>query len=435
MGQLDLKRTQFKACEPVTGGGANSAMQPVTDTSIFEVGDTVRILEFAANGLELSELVTGLTILSIDPNAELTLSASADTTSPPNSGTYHICTDNIDDGQSAVDRALRKKVDSTNIKCNVEEDLVSGTLNSPSAGKTTYLVDDVDLFAVGDEVCIQDDGGIIVASALIEAININADLSNNRSEIQIDQLGDISAAVNPKITGKDITIDECVERLGLRIDQIDQPCENENMLTLNGDPDNSHVAWEAAAVFLQNSSKVFLDGNRKKLGTCGTRAFLEQGTFPGNNDALRFDSMILQTDGNKTTVEVQSGAGFTISVTGNFNAGYDIVINDNGGAATAKEIADALNADSVVKRLVQVRYGGDGSGVVATFGPTNLAGGLDDGTGDYCEIEQVFNNEISNTGYKWIVFRIDPGNANGLNVPVCDSEDLCIDYRKALVNA
>jgi hypothetical protein len=84
--------------------------------------------------------------------------------------------------------------------------------------------------------------------------------------------------------------------------------------------------------------------------------------------------------------------------------------------------------------LVQVQYGGDGTGVVSTFGATSLAGGADNGTGDYAELPQVFENLIAQTGYKWISFHIRPSERNRMKIPPTNSEELVIDYRKPLHN-
>jgi hypothetical protein len=110
-----------------------------------------------------------------------------------------------------------------------------------------------------------------------------------------------------------------------------------------------------------------------------------------------------------------------------------VTVNDNGGTATAKDIANAINADVVAKRLVQVQYNLDGLGLfVATSGL--LAGGLDDGTGDYAELEQIFGNNISGTGFKWVAFHIRPNERNRMDEPPEDDEDIAIDYRKATEN-
>ncbi len=82
---------------------------------------------------------------------------------------------------------------------------------------------------------------------------------------------------------------------------------------------------------------------------------------------------------------------------------------------------------------MQVQYGGDGSGTVSTFS-TNLSGGLDNGTGDYSELEQVYENFITGTGFKWISLHMRPNERNRYNEPPGDDEELSIDFRKATEN-
>ena len=81
--------------------------------------------------------------------------------------------------------------------------------------------------------------------------------------------------------------------------------------------------------------------------------------------------------GNEVEVVVQAGAGLSVSVTKEYKSNstvivpgqtaYVITINDNGGTATSQQIADALNADAEALRIIQVQFGGDGTGVVAAF--------------------------------------------------------------------
>ena len=215
------------------------------------------------------------------------------------------------------------------------------------------------------------------------------------------------------------------------------------MNVLNGVCDGFHTAFETVNLFLANSSKPFYDGSRPHLGAAGTRATHTQGA---TNSQLDFTSMILGTLGNEVEIEVVNAPGLAVTITKDFkwtpgtlftDSVYRVSINSNSGAATAKEIADAINADAEARRIMQVVYGGDGSGVVVPFGPTNLLGGLDDGTKDYAEIEQVFENEIVATGRKFISFHIRPNDPlnNRMVEPLNQDEEIYIDYRKMLVNA
>jgi len=443
MGQPNLKRTAFKACEPITSALSDDR-QELAFTGYYELGDTVDILELDPSGNILSTLASNIIINVIEGDTALTFDTTIDTSAPPNSGIYHACVDNIDDGQEAIDRLYRRK---NKLDCPQELPIVAQTLNSPVGGQTTYEVDSIEELIAGDIVKILDigGGGGEIGTATVISVAPNADNTNNKSEVVIDSVIDTSAATTPIIQSQNVSVNDCIDRLGDRIDQIDLPVENEESSILNGQPDGEHAAFELDKLFLPNSSKVFLDGNRKKKGVCGTRAFLEQGTFPGLDDSLRFDSMLLGLLGNEIRVEVVSAGGLGITITKDFastpsgintaQTDYLIQINNNSDAATAEELADALNADADAKRLIQVRFGGDGSGTVSAFGPTALTGGLDDGTGDYCEIEQVFENKIVDTGFKFISFHIRPDEPNRMNVPPCESEELCFDYRRALVNA
>jgi hypothetical protein len=192
------------------------------------------------------------------------------------------------------------------------------------------------------------------------------------------------------------------------------------------------TAFETDGLFKAATTHLYIDGRKLRLGTTGTRAAKSVGA---GDAVVTYTSMILGTAGNRTDVSVTAGAGFTVSVSGDFVNGYVVDCTDNGGAATAAQIASAINADAVAKRLVQVQFGGNGTGVVAPFVATALLGGLDNGTGDYAEIPQVFENKIIATGYKWVSLWILPDERNRLNKPPRNTEELFIDYRRILYNA
>jgi hypothetical protein len=148
----------------------------------------------------------------------------------------------------------------------------------------------------------------------------------------------------------------------------------------------------------------------------------------GNEIEFRIVSAV----GNDITVEKQ----YKVSGSNNFSQSfYRISINNGNDLSTAKELCDLLNAHAQVKLIAQFRYGGDGSDIPTPVAYTNLAGGLNDGTGDYAEIEQIFGNEISQTGYKFISFRMDNAAINAMDLPPETDEELTIDYRRALTNA
>lgn len=420
MGQTNLERTFFRPREEITSL-VNDDRQLLAFTGYYDVGDTVEIVDVDANGCRISILGTR-TITAIEKDVALIFDSPIDTSTAV--GTPYAYVTNIDDGQEAVDRLYRRIQDTGT--CEILEAIVAQSLDTPIVGQATYEVDDVGYFRVGDSVSIIADEGL-AGSGNVVAINENADESNNRSDIVIDSSIDTSSLTNPKFQ---LNLDVCVaiDRLKDDIDMIDKPVENEDLDT----PDCSSTVFETDNLFLQGSTHLYLDGRKLRLGTAGSRAALTQGAA---NSQLIYTSMILGTAGNSTQVSVTSGAGTTVTVSGNFTSGYTVDVTDNSGAATAEDIANAINADAAAKRIVQVQYGGDGSGVVATFAATSLTGGGDDGSGDYAELPQVFENQIANTGYKWVSLWILPSERNRLNKPPKNSEEMFIDYRTILYNA
>ena len=434
MGQMNLIRTQFIAREVITSL-ANAVNHTMAFTGYYLVGDVVDVLDIDVNGNVLSTLANNLTILSINPNTSVVLSSAVDTSAAV--GTPVLSCQIIDDGQEAVDRLYRRvPFSSSGIDFDLRQDILFEVQDSPIVGQTTYSVADTAFWRAGDTLDALADEGLI-GSATVVSVNVNADAANNLSTIVIDDvLPFVSGFTNPFILDTSITVQQAIERNQERIDGIDTPIENEYM----GVGDGALLAFKTNQLFVQNTSKLLLDGRRLRLGTAGTRAALTQGA---GNSQLLFTSMILGLLGNEVEVRVQAGAGFTISITKNFAASaagsytgslYRITINDNGGAATAAQIAAAINANVTAKAIVQVRYGGDGTGLVAAFGPTNLSGGLDNGTGDYAEIEQVYNNLLTATGFMWLSINIRRDQVNRMHKPPQDDEELVVDYRRATEN-
>lgn len=423
MGQTNAKRVQFQPRETILNPKDDDT-QDLAFTGYLQIGDTVDIIDEDAVGNIVSVLADDLTVLGIDPNTSVLLDATVDTTAA--TGTPKIRVQSIDDAQEAMDRLFRRKI-SGDVEFILRQDILAQSLDDPSIGKATYDIANAAFWRAGDLVDIIADEGLVASDIVIDSVNVNADAASNTSTIVTTTSVDTSSVTNPFFLNKTITAQKAILRNQERIDGVDQPIENEDM----GVGDKKITAFESSTLFVEGSSKLLLDGRRMKLGTKGTLATLSQGS---GDSELIFTSQVLGTAGNRTKMQVQSGAGFTISVSGNFTSGHTIVINDNGGAATSKEIADALNADATVKKLILAQFGGNGSGVVATFGPTNLASGADDGTGDYAELEQVFENAISGTGFKWVSLHIRPNERNRLNSPPDDDEELVIDYRKAADN-
>ena len=436
MGQRNSERISFRPRQEITSL-VNDDIQLLAFTGYYKVGDAVDVVDVDANGNILSTLADNLTVLNINPDVSVVLSAAVDTSAAV--GTPMLVAQEIDDVQEAIDRLYRRKFSGA-VQFTEVEAILGRKLDTPNVGEGTYFVEDVSFYRVGDIVDIIADEGGVATGAEVLAVSPNADDTNNKASIVIDQTPDTDTFTNPKFVNTSLTVEQAIRRNQERIDELDRPVENEYM----GVGEGTHGAYEATNLFRAGTSKLLLDGSRKRLGTAGTRASHTQGTYPGTNTSLKFSSMLLGLLGNEVEVRVQAGAGFTIAVTKAFKSNatqiisgqtqYLIVINNNGGAATTKQIADALNAHAEVKRIVQVQYGGDGAGLAPTFGPTALAGGLDNGTGDYAELEQIYENSIVNTGYKWISYHIRPNEKNRMSSPPLDDEENCIDYRRPSEN-
>lgn len=425
MGQLNLIRTQFVPRVTVTTP-ANDDVQEVDFVGYFNLGDTVDVVEVDEHDNIISVIQDNAVIQAIDPDTlKLTLDQVVDTTGL--TGTPQIRCQNIDDGQEAIDRLYRRKF-SGEIEFVRTEPIIAQELNFPSAGQTLFRVADTKHIRIGDTFDVLSNEGIIQSAVSIVDVQPVADDTNNYAYVVVDAVVDTSANTNPYLLAQDITVQDAIERLQEDIDKIDRPHENEYIGLGNG----KYNTFYADNLFIEGSSKLSIDGFRKRLGTSGTRA--SYSTATGDASELTFTSLILGTDGNATEVEVVSGAGVVVTVTGNYNAGFTVSVTDNGGAATSQDIADAINADADANRILQAQYGGDGTGVVAAFAAQNLTGGLDDGTGDYAEIEQVYRNNIANTGFKIFSFHIRPNERNRMNDVPQDDEELTVDYRIALVN-
>jgi len=427
MGQMNLKRSQFIPRSTITTL-INSNVQTLDFIGYIELLDTVDIIDVDANGNIVSVLLENASVISVNPGTKkVTLDSAVDTSAA--TGTPMLRVQNIDDGQEAIDRLYRRKFTGS-VGFDLRQTILDAETDVPSVGKTTYDVADASFFRAGDELKIVDDLGVVSGSAIVDAVNINADDTNNKATIVITSSVAVTLVNNPYLQNLSIDVENAIKRNQERIDQIDRPIKNVDM----GIGDGSHLAFTTSNLFLQNSTDIFLDGIKKKLGTKGTLATLLQGS---GDSAVTFTSMLLGLEGNKTTIEVAAGAGVNVSVSGNSKSGYVISVTDNTGAATSKEIADAINADADAKRIVFCQYGGTGTGVVATFGPSDMGStvaGLDDGTGDYAELEQVFENSIAATGFKWITFHIRKNERNRMNSAPDQDEEVIGEYAKAHVN-
>jgi hypothetical protein len=442
MGQTNMKRTHFEPRVTVLNP-KNDDKQDVDFTGYFEINDFVDFIDVDAQGNILNVIADNVQVLAVAANAGfLVLDTVVDTTLA--TGIPKVRVQQIDDGYEAVDRLYRRRLKGP-ISWDEVEAIVAQELNAPIAGQTKYDIEDASHFRAGDIVDILADEGIIQSNVTIISVDPNADAANNKATITVAGVYDTSTFTNPFMLSKNITYRDAINRNQERIDGIDTPRENRPLF-----PEEIgnylDCAWENEGLFVEASSKLFIDGRKARLGLAGTRATHTEGV---GTSQLIFTSMLLGVLGNEIEIVVQAGAGLTVSVTKEFNSSsvaiipgttnYVITVNDNGGTATAKDIADAINADTDARRLVQVQYGdvagptSDGSGPVGIFS-TNLAGGLDDGTYDYAELEQIYENYITGTGFKWVSLHIRPNERNRYNEPPHDDEELVIDYRKATEN-
>lgn len=431
MPQKNASRMQYIPRE-VISDSISSNTHTLQAVNHLKLGDTVDIWEIdAVTKKRLSVIASDLTILSINPSTKkVVFSASFDTSGLTGQPIVRI--DDIDDLQGSVERLYRRTFGASSIGFDVRQDILAFEADAPIAGKGLYDVDDAQFWEPGDEAQVIDDSGVIIASTTVYEVKVNADDSNNKATIAVNSNAAVNPVNNAYIQNLSLTVDETLRRIRDRVDAVDHPKKNQDVLQI---PNSSHTAFEFPELFVSGSTEVYLDGNKIIKGSAGTRAALIQGT---GTDELTFTSMILNTKGNDTTIEVNTNAGLTVSVSGNFKSGYTITISNDANTATAKQIADAINAHVDARRIVQVQYGSDGSGIVAAFGPSNLTGGLDDATKDYAEIEKVFENKISGTGFKWLSVNVgatvNNADPNRMKNPPQDSEEFDVGYSKASRN-
>ena len=433
MGQTSLKRTHFEPRVNILNP-KNDDKQDVDFTGYFVIDDLVDIIDVDAAGNIISILHDNVKVLAINDGSKfLVLDTVVDTTAA--TGIAKIRVQQIDDGFEAIDRLYRRSLKGP-ITFYLAQAIEAQELNAPIVGQTIYDIDDASLWKTGDEIDILADEGIIQSNVTIVAIDVNADAINNKATITVAGVYDTSTFTNPFVLNKTITYADAIKRNQERIDGIDTPSENNDLGVGNA----LDTAWESPALFLESSTKLFVDGRRAKKGIAGTRANHIEGA---GNSELTITSMLLGVLGNEVEIAVQAGAGLTVSVVKSYKSNsttivsgqtaYTITVNDNGGTATSQDIADAINGDTEAKRIIQAQFGGDGTGVVSAFS-TSLAGGLDDGTGDYAELEQIYENSITGTGFNWVSLHMRPNERNRYNEPPHDDEELCVDYRKATEN-
>jgi len=422
MGAPNAERIQLRVLELITSA-VNDDIQNVADTSFFERGDNVRIVLVSSNGCVSGVAISGLTVSGVCTDDSLVFDTAIDLTSPPAGYSYYVENFDVVDVQEGFDRIRERHTQLIGHRYELCENVIDFSLDNPVSGQGTYEIEDnVLFFDTGDEIQIICDSGILGSATVVSR-------ALGTKTVVIDQSIDLTAQTNCCFCNVSLTLDEVLERLKDAITGI-EVC-NEDI----GPGDCDNLAFEFDSTFLDGCEKVYIDGIRKTRGSAGTRASSTDGA---GASAWTATSMILGLLGNGISIELLDPAGpsspLAITVTGSIADGtkkISVDLETNVGSTiitTSEQLADALNADADVMRLIQVVFGGDGTGVVATYAEADMAGGLNDGTKDYATIEQVANNEISDTGYKWISFHIRPDEVNRLHLAPRSDEDLIVDY-------
>ena len=341
MGQTNLKRTHFEPRVTVLNP-KNDDKQDVDFTGYFEINDFVDVIDVDAAGNIISILHDNVQVLAVSPNAGfLVLDTVVDTTAA--TGIAKIRVQQIDDGFEAIDRLYRRRLRGP-ISFSLVQDIEAQELNAPIVGQTKYDIDDAAFFKAGDVIDILADEGIIQSDVTIVSVDPNADATNNKATITVAGVYDTSTFTNPFILNKSITYQDAIRRNQERIDGIDTPIENRDLLPVSIG-NQLDCAWEVEALFVEASTKLFIDGRRAKKGLAGTRATHIEGV---GNSQLTFVSMLLGILGNEIEIEVVTGAGVSVLVTKEYSASstqiipgqtaYTITVSNNNGAATAADI-------------------------------------------------------------------------------------------------
>jgi hypothetical protein len=406
MPQYDARRTQFDPCRDLTSA-LNDDRQTLTNTALMQVGDTLAFYDKDASGcIDFANPLGTRTVTAICTDAAVVYDSAIDLTVV--TGTAVICIRDLDDVQVVLER-LDIYTQPENYPYRIQPAIVGSEYDVPIASQARHQVADI--------IC---DSGLAVTANVV-----SVDVGNQK--VVIDDNTDLSLETGCKLVNMTLTLALHLKRLKADIGGI----RIYHHFLDDGDCD--HTAYKYGEVFLPDTTEVRADGPEPRKGTCGTLAFLEHGTFPGSNDSLRLDSLVTGTNANtKLSFEVVSAAGTAVTVTGSWdNSDILISINNDTGNATAAQMAAALAADPSASRYFHARYGGDGTGNPGALAATPFAGGLDDWTGDYCELEQLEGNLISGTGYRWISFHVDPDDPNRLSSPHRTSEEIWSHYSKA----
>lgn len=423
MGQPDARRLQFNAIQALTSA-ANDDRQTLTQTAYIKVGD---VLEFwdGDSALCLRTFIGTRTVTAVNPDNSIYLDSAIDLTVVTDTALIRNRT--IDDVKEALDRLFLQGFEADDYLIQWNPSITACEVDTPVVGQSTQSVADASCFYPGDSWALVSDEGLAGTGTVVAS-----DFTLNK--VTIDDSIDCGALTNPVLINTSVDLKTQLLRIKQALDEVGTPIQE---ALDDGDCDNT--AFEVSQKFIQDSSNLYLDGVRKRKGTAGTRAALTNGA---GNAQLLLTSLVLGLDGNDIDFEMLDpgapSSALSVTVTGTYDAAdrkISVSLETDGGSAlisTAEEVADAINAHASAKRLVLVRFGGDGSGVQAALAATPLAGGLNNGTGDYAELEQVFNNLITATGYRWVSLHIRPNEPNRLSSPPRESEELDIAYSQAV---
>lgn len=420
MPQIDAIRIQYDVCKDITSI-LNDDIQTLTDTTLLCVGDTVNFYEKDASGcIDWTNPLGERTLTSICTNDAVTLNATVDLSALTAGSTAVMCVKDLDDAQAAGDR-MDDWTQPETYKYRIQPAITASEYDVPIVGQARHTVAECAfLFQAGDTYDIICDSGLVVSGTVI-----SSDPGNEK--VVIDDNTDLTAETGCKLINTSLTLAEHLKRLKNAV-LGGIPVYHDFL----GKGDCDHTTFELSSIFLPGTTRVKADGNEPNLGTCGTLASFDHGAYPAN-DTLRYTSMVTGTNANtKISVAIISAAGNAVTVSGSWDTD-DILISVNNATDTsdALTIAAAINADPSASRYVMVQYGGDGLGIPPSLVATSLAGGLDDWTGQYCEMEQLQANFIIGTGFKWVSIHIDPDDPNMMSVPHRTSECLYAHYDKS----
>lgn len=420
MGQPNAKRLEFTSIQNLTSS-ANDDLQTLNDTAYIKVGDVLEFWDRNASGC-LTALIGLRTVTGVCPETSITLDSPIDLTGV--TGTAAVRNKNIWDVQAAIERLYRHGHEAGDYLLQWSPDISATLTDTPIVGQSIHTVADASCFAAGDSWSIISDEGLAGTGTVV-----SIDAATN--QVTIDSSIDAGALTNPKLINTSVDLKTQLLRIKSLIDELGSPVCDYYTGNCND------TVYYSSQSMVENSSSVYLDGVKKRKGTAGTRASLVLGA---GNAELTINSLVLGVYGNDIDVVLTDPAAasqpLSVSTTGTFDGGDRLItvsLATDGGSlitSTALQVAEAINADSEAKKLVQVIAGGDGSGVQVAVAQTPLAGGLDDGTWDYAEIQTVENNQLG--GFDIVAMHIRPDENNRLSSPFQESEEIDICYGKAL---